>query len=201
LYFAFSTTIIKRTYLELQESLMREREMLILNFENLPNLYVNVHLSQHACNFRTLVNRAVGAKEMVHYTFKGMVSHTNRKVIELDLTRRYNTIQALRHIIDSLTDPRFDTNTNTFKNPHTFMSKQEFKDENDGLSKRLDDKHLLFQNLSKSYLEHFESKVALLNRKVDFYNFIAYTILGDKQGLIQLKVHVGNIVELSEESE
>ncbi|CAI2187325.1 14233_t:CDS:2, partial [Funneliformis geosporum] len=56
-------------------------------------------------------------------------------------------------------------------------------------------------NLSKSYLEHFESKVALLNRKVDFYNFIAYTILGDKQGLIQLKVHVGNIVELSEESE
>ncbi|CAI2178977.1 14156_t:CDS:2 [Funneliformis geosporum] len=36
----------------------------------------------------------------------------------------------------------------------------------------------------KSYLKHFESKAALLNRKVDFYNSIAYTILGNKQGPI-----------------
>ncbi|CAI2197915.1 14795_t:CDS:2, partial [Funneliformis geosporum] len=51
------------------------------------------------------------------------------------------------------------------ENPHTFMSEQEFKVENDGLSKRLDDKHPLFQNLSRSYLEYFESKATLLNRK------------------------------------
>ncbi|CAI2196582.1 10303_t:CDS:2, partial [Funneliformis geosporum] len=140
---AFSATIMERTYHELQESLMREYEMLILNFENLPNLHVNVYLPQHARNFRTLVNMAVSMKKMVHCTFKGMVSHTNHKVIKLDLTRRYNTIQALRHIIDGLTDSHFNTNTNTFnnlimylnlcpilsdwyvtENPHTFMSEQ-----------------------------------------------------------------------------
>ena len=49
---------------------------------------------------------------MVHRTFKIMVPHTNRKVIELDLTRRYNTAQALRHLIDGWTDPRFSTRPN-----------------------------------------------------------------------------------------
>lgn len=50
---------------------------------------------------------------MVHRIFKGMVPHTNRKVIEVDLTRRYNTAQALRHLIDGWTDPRFSTRPNT----------------------------------------------------------------------------------------
>jgi len=53
----------------------------------LPNLHVNVHLLQHARNFATLINSAVGVKEMVHRTFKNMVPHMNCKVIELDLTR------------------------------------------------------------------------------------------------------------------
>ncbi|CAI2187460.1 10629_t:CDS:2, partial [Funneliformis geosporum] len=106
---AFSTTMMEITYHKLQESLMREREMLILYLIIDPNLCL----------------------------------------ILLDW---YVT-----------------------ENPHTFMSEQEFKDENDN------DKHPLFQNLSKSYLEHFELRAALLNRKVDFYNSIAYTILEDKQ--------------------
>jgi hypothetical protein len=79
-------------------------------------LHVNVHLLQHARNFATLVNTAVGVKEMVHRTFKERVPHTNRKVIELDLTRQYNTIQALRHLIDGCKDHRFNERTNTLKN-------------------------------------------------------------------------------------
>jgi len=49
----------------------------------------------------------VGVKEMVHRIFKGMVGHTNRKNLEMDLMRRYNTIQALRHLVDGGNDPRF----------------------------------------------------------------------------------------------
>lgn len=79
-------------------------------------MHVNVHLPQHARNFATLINTAVGVKEMVHRTFKDMVPHMNRKVIELDLTRRYNTIQALRHLIDGWTDPRFSKSTNVLNN-------------------------------------------------------------------------------------
>jgi len=44
---------------------------------------------------------------MVHRIFKGMVGHTNRKNVEMDLMRRYNTIQALRHLVDGGNDPRF----------------------------------------------------------------------------------------------
>ena len=53
---------------------------------------------------------------MVHRIFKGMVPHMNCKVIELDLTQRYNTIQALRHLIDGWTDSRFNTRTNGLNN-------------------------------------------------------------------------------------
>jgi hypothetical protein len=77
------------------------------DFKNLPNLHVNVHLPDHARNYGTLVNTAVGVKEMVHRMFKGMVPHMNRKNIELDMARRYNTQQALHHVIDGGFDPQF----------------------------------------------------------------------------------------------
>ena len=35
------------------------------NFENLPNLHINRHLVDHARNYGTCVNMAVGIKEMV----------------------------------------------------------------------------------------------------------------------------------------
>ena len=53
------------------------------------------------------MNTAVGVKEMVHRVFKGMVPHMNRKNVELDLIRRFNTNQALRHLGDGGIDPRF----------------------------------------------------------------------------------------------
>src|SRR5205807_9431322 len=75
-----------------------------------------MHLSQHAHNFGILVNTAVGVKEMVHHIFKGIVPHTNCKIIELDLTQCYNTMQALQHLVDSWTDSWFDISTNVFTN-------------------------------------------------------------------------------------
>ncbi|CAG8851913.1 16317_t:CDS:2, partial [Gigaspora margarita] len=82
---AFSLTMTENHYKELHEALKSEHEILI----------------QHAQNFATLVNTAISVKEIVHCTFKNMVPHMNRKAIELDLTQRYNTIQALQHLIDS----------------------------------------------------------------------------------------------------
>ncbi|KAF0551527.1 hypothetical protein F8M41_023288 [Gigaspora margarita] len=117
---AFSLSMTKNSYQKLQELFESECKMLLQlfpnNFTNLPNLHVNLHLPQHARNFATLVNTSVGIKEMVHRIFKTMVPHTNRKAIELDLTRRYNTIQALRHLIDSWVDPRFNTQINAINN-------------------------------------------------------------------------------------
>ncbi|EXX53839.1 hypothetical protein GLOIN_2v1880882 [Rhizophagus irregularis DAOM 181602=DAOM 197198] len=69
------------------------------------------------------------------------------------------------------------------------------------LSKKLDYKHPFFQDISVSYREHFNSKEAILNRKLEFYNSISYTVLKDGQDPIRLKIHIGDIVELPEESE
>jgi len=44
---------------------------------------------------------------MVHRTFKGSVSKTNRKNIEFDLIRRHNTLQTVRYLIDGGKDDRF----------------------------------------------------------------------------------------------
>ncbi|KAF0484408.1 hypothetical protein F8M41_023010 [Gigaspora margarita] len=148
------TSMTESSYRELQELLENEREILLElflnNFTNLLNLHVNVHLPQHAQNFATLVNTAVGVKEMVHRTFKNMVPHTNRKAIELDLTRRYNTIQALRHLLDGWVDPQFNTRSNTMnklamdpnlctifsgwyatENPSVFMSNEDVQNKRD----------------------------------------------------------------------
>ena len=82
-------------------------QVFLEDFGNMPNLHLNVHLPQHAKNFATLVNTSVGVKEMVHRIFKGVVGHTNHKNVELDLVKRYNTVQPLRHLVDEGEDPRF----------------------------------------------------------------------------------------------
>jgi hypothetical protein len=73
-----------------------------------------MHLLMHAKTFGTLTNTQVGIKEMVHRIFKGMVPKTNCKNIDLDLLKRYNTIFAIRHLVDSGIDPRFNRSCTGF---------------------------------------------------------------------------------------
>lgn len=51
---------------------------------------------------------------MVHKIFKGIVPHTNRKNIELDLLKRYTTLFAIRHLIDGSIDPRLSQSSKAF---------------------------------------------------------------------------------------
>ena len=61
----------------------------------------------HARNYGTLVNTSVAVKEMVHRTFKRIVPHTNLKMVDFDLLRRYNTLQTLRYVFDGGQDKHF----------------------------------------------------------------------------------------------
>jgi hypothetical protein len=70
----------------------------------------------HAQTFGTLTNTQVGIKEMVHRIFKGIVPKTNRKSIDLDLLKRYNTLFAIRHLSDGGIDPRFASSCAGFTN-------------------------------------------------------------------------------------
>jgi hypothetical protein len=53
------------------------------------------------------VNTEVGVKEMVHRIFKNIVPRTNRKNIELDLLKRYTTLQSIRYLADGGIDARY----------------------------------------------------------------------------------------------
>ena len=75
-----------------------------------------MHLLMHAQTFGTLTNIQVGIKEMVHRIFKGIVPKTNRKNIDLDLVKWYNTLFAIRHLADGGTDPRFASSCVSFAN-------------------------------------------------------------------------------------
>jgi len=75
-------------------------------FVSLPNLHANYHLLRHARTFGTLTNIEVGVKEMFHKIFKNLVPHTNRKNVDLDLLKRYTTLQSIRHLADGGIDPR-----------------------------------------------------------------------------------------------
>ncbi|GET54285.1 hypothetical protein GLOIN_2v1790940 [Rhizophagus irregularis DAOM 181602=DAOM 197198] len=104
-------------YKELQ--LCLKEEFLILpkvfaSFVNLPNIHINMHLLMHAKTFGTLVNSQVSIKEIVHRIFKGMVSKTNCKTIDLDLLKRYNTLFAIRHLADGGIDPRLNRSCTGF---------------------------------------------------------------------------------------
>ncbi|CAG8786553.1 36053_t:CDS:1, partial [Racocetra persica] len=69
-------------------------------FLHLPNLHINVHLIANAKNYRTLFNMACGVKESMYGLFKAFVPHTNKKNIDLDLLRHYNTLQTLHFWLD-----------------------------------------------------------------------------------------------------
>ncbi|CAB4386791.1 unnamed protein product [Rhizophagus irregularis] len=104
-------------YILLQKCLKKEMEILSQVFEdfvNLPNLNASFHLLKNAKTYATLLNSAVGVKEIVHKIFKGIVPHMNRKNIELDLLKRYTTLFAIRHLIDGGIDPRLSRSSNAF---------------------------------------------------------------------------------------
>ncbi|CAB4377598.1 unnamed protein product [Rhizophagus irregularis] len=107
----FNKKFTSDSYEELQQCLEEEFSILpkvFVNFVNLSNIHVNMHLLMHAKTFGTLINTQVGIKEMVHRIFKGMVLKTNCKNIDLDLLKRYNTLFAIRHLADGGIDPRLN---------------------------------------------------------------------------------------------
>ncbi|CAG8836019.1 9882_t:CDS:2, partial [Gigaspora margarita] len=72
------------------------------------------------------------------------------------------------------------------------------KVESIGLSKNLDVNHPFFQDLCKTYADYLNSSTILINKK---HNSITYTVLESNQDSDQVKLKVGDFVELLEETE
>ncbi|PKY53566.1 hypothetical protein RhiirA4_471875 [Rhizophagus irregularis] len=113
----FKGSFTEDDYVGLRECLDNERKLLSQMFEEfecLPNLHINFHLILHAKNYATLLNTSVGTKEMIHRIFKNIVPRTNLKDVSLDLLRRYNTLFALRYLMDGGTDFRSSKSSSGF---------------------------------------------------------------------------------------
>jgi hypothetical protein len=67
------------------------------------------------------------------------------------------------------------------------------------LKKKLDTNNPFFQDLYRVYSDHLGSKEALLNKDLEFYGSIQYTVLKDSP--IRMKLSVGDVVEIEEELE
>src|SRR2546421_11197421 len=120
-------------------------------FVSLPNLHANYHLLRHAKTFGTLTNIEVGVKEMFHKVFKNLVPHTNRKNIDLDLLKRYTTLQSIRHLADGGIDPRNLQSSIEFMNISQDFNHL-FKDWFIMESSEMDDKELEGNRYIYSYL-------------------------------------------------
>jgi hypothetical protein len=71
-----------------------------------------------------LVNTACGVKEAMHGLFKKVVPYTNKKNIDIDLLRHYNTLQALRFWLDGGRDERLINSRNFYQNSKHFLPKR-----------------------------------------------------------------------------
>ncbi|CAG8552274.1 7392_t:CDS:2 [Gigaspora margarita] len=72
---------------------------------------------------------------------------------------------------------------------------------NEGWSTKLSSQHPLYHDLQLSYSEYFSIQSAFLYDKLDFFDYISYTIIENDRKSNQLKFHVGDIIEIEEESE
>ena len=70
-----------------------------------------------------------------------------------------------------------------------------------GLSKKLDGNHPLLRDFYRATVDYLNSSAAILNKNLEFYNSIAYTVLKGDQEPVRLKLHIDDIVEVNEESE
>ncbi|UZO29364.1 uncharacterized protein OCT59_022843 [Rhizophagus irregularis] len=92
----FNKKFTSDSYEELQQCLEEEFSILpkvFVNFVNLPNIHVNMHLLMHAKTFGTLINTQVGIKEMVHRIFKGMKIN-----IQLKQLNKFKTMMMIQKL-------------------------------------------------------------------------------------------------------
>ncbi|PKK57037.1 hypothetical protein RhiirC2_798781 [Rhizophagus irregularis] len=177
---ASKTTLTNNDYDELAINLKKEREVLIEFFDDfvsLPNLHASCHLLQHARTFRTLVNTAVGIKEMVHHIFKNMVLHTNCKNIDFDLLKHYTTLQSIRHLADDW----FIMESSEADNVELEVCSQSSQFRNIILRKPVSVRNTNIKidtvsfrtDLALAY-ESFGYRASLINKKYNFYEGVSY---------------------------
>ncbi|GBB86012.1 hypothetical protein RclHR1_12450007 [Rhizophagus clarus] len=179
-------------------------------FSNLPNLHALRHLPEIAINFGTLVNTSVSLKEAVYEVYKRTVLHTNKKDLSMDLSKRHNTLQTLRYLLDGGLDKRYDkkngniiTKNNSeissihpdFQNIQVFGLWKQFKIQKQGLSTTLSIENLLTE-ITKIYKKVYKNFGAIIQHHVNYYNSIQFTVHLESGTYVDIALRVGEAVDV-----
>ncbi|PKY23928.1 hypothetical protein RhiirB3_387609 [Rhizophagus irregularis] len=222
----FKDSFTKDDYDKLRNCLDIERKLLsqyeiykqaFKDFENLPNLHANFHLILHAKNYATLLNTGVGTKEMVHRIFKSIVPKTNLKNVNLDLLKHYNTLFALRHLLDGGIDLRVPTANSGFmnlpKHLHRIMSDWFVAKDNVDIIDDVNEGHIHNISFKKRVLQNteipnFQAELASAyedlgdysaapNSTPLFYEYASYVLVKEDGDTALCRLHVGDIVSFN----
>ncbi|CAB5381075.1 unnamed protein product [Rhizophagus irregularis] len=156
-------------------------------FSNLPNLHALHHLPEIARNFGMLVNTSVSLKEAVHGLYKRTVLHTNKKDLSMDLSKRDNTLQTLRYLLDGGLDTRYDEINNFFTN---------FANDTI-LHKLLDDWFMDYgNNLKFKSKDVYKNFSAIIQRRVNYYDSIQFTVHLESDVYVNITLRVGEAIDV-----
>ncbi|RIB28587.1 hypothetical protein C2G38_2239435 [Gigaspora rosea] len=150
------------------------KELFPNSFQNLPNLLVSRHLVDSACQYATCINTAVGIKEMVHRIFKAIVPHTNK------------------HNSNDITNPEL---FNCFEIKLGIRWNRNQIEAAGFISTNIETNGL-FEDIMKAYSSYYSFEQALLETRVHFYENVSYTTLKPDGDYHNVKLKVGEIVEI-----
>ncbi|CAG8727806.1 20358_t:CDS:2, partial [Rhizophagus irregularis] len=172
------------------------------NILSLPNLHILRHLPEIAINFGTLIN-----------TNKRVILHTNKKDISMDLSRRDNTLQTVRYLLDGGLDSRYNEVNNLFtniaydtkisSNHSNFQNIQvrglwkSSKIQNQGLSATLSAENLLTE-FTRVYKELYNNNGIIIQRHINYYDSIQFIVRSKTDSYTNIILRVGEAIDVED---
>ncbi|GET55078.1 hypothetical protein GLOIN_2v1790940 [Rhizophagus irregularis DAOM 181602=DAOM 197198] len=195
----FNKKFTSDSYEELQQCLEEEFSILpkvFVNFVNLPNIHVNMHLLMHAKTFGTLINTQVADGGIDPRFNRSCTGFTNSNFGQLFLNwyvteDKYST-EATEQVQDD-DDTKIISPVNFISN--ISLKKRMPKQERDKLLLTL---HNFKTELFLSYVD-MKFEAALINSSISWYKFASYMIEEENGILSKVHLHLDDFITIYEE--
>ncbi|GET50695.1 hypothetical protein GLOIN_2v1790940 [Rhizophagus irregularis DAOM 181602=DAOM 197198] len=168
-----------------------------VNFVNLPNIHVNMHLLMHAKTFGTLINTQVADGGIDPRFNRSCTGFTNSNFGQLFLNwyvteDKYST-EATEQVQDDDDDTKIISPVNFISN--ISLKKKMLKQERDKLLLTL---HNFKTELFLSYVD-MKFEAALINSSISWYKFASYMIEEENGILSKVHLHLDDFITIYEE--
>ncbi|GBC16153.2 hypothetical protein GLOIN_2v1790940 [Rhizophagus irregularis DAOM 181602=DAOM 197198] len=197
----FNKKFTSDSYEELLQCLEEEFSILpkvFVNFVNLPNIHVNMHLLMHAKTFGTLINTQVADGGIDPRFNRSCTGFTNSNFGQLFLNWYVTEDKYLTEATEQVQDDDDDTKSNYISSKlyfQYFIKKKNAKEERDKLLLTL---HNFKTELFLSYVD-MKFEAALINSSISWYKFASYMIEEENGILSKVHLHLDDFITIYEE--